>query len=63
MPGVGEVLRFAGTVRALAVAFTAQEDGTAGRLQAQDVDAYPGLAEPGTAVAPSDPAEAAVFLF
>src|SRR5690348_12758413 len=47
--GIGDVLRLARAARVLAVPFAAQQHGTARRLQAQDVRAYPRLAEPGAA--------------
>src|SRR6185437_8229715 len=47
--GIGDVLRLTRTARVLAVPFAAQQHGTARRLQAQDVHAYPRLAEPGAA--------------
>ena len=63
--GIGNVLRLTRAARVLAVPFAAQQHGTARRLQAQDVHAYPRLAEPGAAIAStgSDPAQAAVLLF
>ncbi len=63
--GLGDVLWLTRAARVLAVPFAAQQHGTARRLQAQNVDAYPRLAEPGAAIAStgSDPAQAAVLLF
>ena len=63
--GIGDVLRLTRAARVLAVPFAAQQHGTARRLQAQDVHAYPRLAEPDAAIAStgSDPAQAAVLLF
>jgi len=49
--GIGDVLRLTRAARVLAVPFAAQQHGTPRRLQAQDVNAYPRLAEPGTAIA------------
>src|SRR5690242_19437032 len=56
--GIGGVLRLARAARALAVPDAAQQDGTAGRRQAQGVDADPWLAEPRAAIADAaaDPA-------
>jgi hypothetical protein len=63
--GISDVPRLTRAVRALAVPFAAQQYGTACRLQAQYVNAYSRLAEPGATIASTAPdaAQAAVFLF
>ena len=63
--GIGDVLRPTRAAWTLAMPPTAQQHGTARRLQAQHVNAHPRAAKPGAAIASigADPAEATVLLF